>query len=245
MTGLPFFDERAVERVLCVAAHPDDLEYGASAAVARWRARGIDVSYLLLTAGEAGMRSRPPHEVAPLRAGEQRAACREVGVDDLVILNFPDGTLEAGLPVREAIAGAIRRTRPQVVLTQPWDLDVSWGLNHADHRAAGIATVDAIRDADNPWVFPGLREQGLEAWGTRWLLVAGAEPDHLIDVSGEPLEQAVRSLQAHREYLAEIGGDFDPRTMLEEVTAAAAAQAAPAARGSVTHALGVKAYRMG
>lgn len=149
-SALPFFDDRDVERVLCVVAHPDDMEYGASAAVARWRQRGIEVSYLLLTAGEAGMRSREPKEVGPLRAAEQRAACDVVGVQDLTILDLPDGLLEANPQVREHIARHIRRVRPDVVLTQPWELDVGWGLNHVDHRAAGLATVDAIRDADNP-----------------------------------------------------------------------------------------------
>src|SRR5699024_9474127 len=116
-------------------------------------ALGIKVSYLLLTAGEAGMRSRPPAEVGPLRAEEQRAACTAVGVEDLTILDLPDGTVEATLQTRRHIARQIRTARPEVVVTQPWELHVGWGLNQADHRAAGLATVDAVRDADNPWVF--------------------------------------------------------------------------------------------
>ena len=67
-------DCRSWERVLCVVAHPDDTEYGISAAVNAWTKSGIDVSYLLLTSGEAGMK-RDPAEVGPLRAEEQRAAC--------------------------------------------------------------------------------------------------------------------------------------------------------------------------
>ena len=166
MTTLPFFDDSGINRVLCIVAHPDDMEYGGSAAVARWTGMGIEVSYLLLTAGEAGMRSRDPEEVGPLRAQEQRQACHEVGVEDLQVLDFPDGMLEPTLELRRQIARQIRHVRPDAVVTQPWDLEVEWGLNHADHRAAGIATVDAIRDADNPWVFRELREdQGLEAWG--------------------------------------------------------------------------------
>ena len=241
---LPFFDDTDVERVLCVVAHPDDMEYGASAAVARWTSLGVRVSYLLLTAGEAGMRSRPPQEVGPLRAAEQRAACAAVGVEDLTILDLPDGTLEASLQTRKHITRHIRRTRPDVVITQPWELQVDWGLNHADHRAAGLATVDAMRDADNPWVFRELlTEEGLEPWGASWLLVPNSpEPDHLIDVSGEPLQQAVRSLEAHAQYLAELGGDFDPRAMLEEITTEAAKAGRPPQAES---ALAVRAYRMG
>ncbi len=242
MGTLPFFDDSGIRRVLCVVAHPDDMEYGASAAVARWTAQGISVSYLLLTAGEAGMRSMSPEEVAPLRTQEQRAACQEVGVQDLTVLGLPDGMLQPDLETRKHIARQIRKTRPDLVLTQPWELQVGWGLNHADHRAAGLATVDAVRDADNPWVFRELLEdEGLEPWGTDWLLVANAEPSHLIDVSGEPVERAIRSLQAHEAYLAGLGDHPDPREMIEGMTSAAAQHSADAA---ASHALGVAAYRM-
>lgn len=242
--ALPFFDDTEVQRVLCVVAHPDDMEYGGSAAAARWTALGIRVSYLLLTSGEAGMRSRPPEEVGPLRAAEQRAACAAVGVEDLSILDLPDGTLESCVETRRHIARHIRAAQPDVVLTQPWELHVDWGLNQADHRATGLATVDAVRDADNPWVFRELlTEEGLEPWGATWLLVPNSpHPDHLIDVSGEPLQQGIRSLAAHAEYLAELGGDFDPAAMLEEITSAAAERSRPP---QVDSALAVRAYRMG
>lgn len=242
MTSLPLFDDSAITRVLCVVAHPDDMEYGGSAAVARWTAKGIDVSYLLLTAGEAGMRSRRPEEVAPLRTEEQRRACQEVGVEDLTVLGLPDGMLQPDLQTRKAIARQIRRVRPDVVLTQPWDLQVEWGLNHADHRAAGLATIDAVRDADNPWVFRELLEgEGLEPWGTDWLLVANAGPDHLVDVSGDSKERAVRSLEAHEAYLAELGDHPAPRDMINEMTSTAAQLSD---EESVVHALGVQVYRM-
>src|SRR5699024_11856609 len=100
-----------------------------------------------LTAGEAGIRGRPPQEVGPLRAHEQRRACEIVGVDDLTILDLPDGLLEPDISLRRSITRHIRRLRPDAVMGQPWELEVPWGLNHVDHRAAGIATVDAIRDA--------------------------------------------------------------------------------------------------
>lgn len=147
---LPIYQDADLRRVLCVVAHPDDMEYGGSAAVARWTAQGAEVSYLLLTAGEAGMRSRDPEEAAEIRAEEQRRACELVGVSDLVILDLPDGTLEASLEARRQIARRIRQLRPEVVLTQTWELQVGWGLNHADHRATGLATLDAVRDATTP-----------------------------------------------------------------------------------------------
>ncbi|MBI4901490.1 MAG: PIG-L family deacetylase, partial [Actinobacteria bacterium] len=120
VASLPSFDE-PVERVLVIVAHPDDAEYGTSAAVATWTARGIEVAYLLLTAGDAGMQ-RPPEEAGPVRAVEQRNACAAVGVRDLTILDFPDGTLEYSLGLRRAIARQIRRFRPDVVVSGAGDL---------------------------------------------------------------------------------------------------------------------------
>lgn len=207
-------------RVLCVVAHPDDVEYGTSAAVAAWTARGIEVAYLLLTAGEAGMQ-RPPQETRAVRAGEQREACAAVGVADLTILNHPDGMLVYSLDLRRDITKQIRRFRPDVVITGSWEVEAPWGLNQADHRAAGLACLDAVRDADNMWVFPELAaEEGLAKWAVRWLLVSGdARPTHGVDVSGEPLERGIASLEAHRAYLADLSGHPTPRDLLTGFTA--------------------------
>lgn len=235
---LPAFPLDAVERVLVVVAHPDDAEYGLSAAVASWTRRGIAVSYLLLTSGEAGMQS-PPEEVGPLRAGEQRAACSEVGVDDLVILGFPDGVLEYSLDLRRAIARRIREVRPDVVVTAAWDVEVEWGLNQADHRAAGLACLDAVRDADNTWVFPELaREHDLPKWGARWLLVSGAEPTHAIEVQQADVDAAVRSLGAHEAYLALLPGHPRPEDFIPEILAEGGRAA------GVGHALAVRGYQL-
>lgn len=212
----------AFQRVLCVVAHPDDLEYGASAAIAEWTARGIEVAYLLLTSGEAGMQ-RPPSEVGPLRAREQRAACDVVGVSELQILNHPDGMLVYSLDLRRDIARAIRRFRPDVVLATSWEVEPGWGLNQADHRAAGLAALDAVRDADNTWVFPELaQDEGLAKWGATWLLVAGdSRPTHGVPVSPESVAKAVASLEAHAAYLADLPwhpapADFIPGILAEQ-----------------------------
>lgn len=208
------------QRVLCVVAHPDDVEYGTSAAVAAWTSRGVEVGYLLLTGGEAGMQ-RPPEEVRPLRAAEQRRACDVVGVHHLDVLDHADGTLVYGLDLRRDIARAIRRFKPDVVVTASWEVEFAGGLNQADHRVAGLATLDAIRDADNTWVFPELAAQeGLPKWAVRWLLVAADNrPTHGIDVTGEFLERGIASLEAHGEYLADIPGHPSPREMITGITA--------------------------
>lgn len=208
--------------MLCVVAHPDDLEYGTSAAVAEWTARGIEVAYLLLTSGEAGMQ-RPPAEVGPLRAKEQRAACDLVGVGELQILDHPDGMLVYSLDLRRDIARAIRRFRPDAVVTTSWEVEPGWGLNQADHRAAGLAAADAVRDADNTWVFPELaRDEGLPKWGASWLLVSGdSRPTHGVVVSPDAVAQAVASLAAHAAYLADLPwhpapADFIPGILAEQ-----------------------------
>lgn len=238
--ALDLFDDSGIRRVLCVVAHPDDMEYGASAAVAQWTARGVEVAYLLLTAGEAGIRDMDPTEVAPLRAEEQRRSCAIVGVEDLTILDLPDGLLQADLDTRRHIARQIRTFRPDAVMCTTWELEAPWGLNHVDHRATGLATVDAIRDADNPWLYRELlTEEGLEAWSTRWLLVTGAVSTHAIPLAEESVEKGIASLEAHEVYLAALPDHVPPREMISGITAAAGAAA------GLARALGVRAIQMG
>jgi LmbE family N-acetylglucosaminyl deacetylase len=220
MDLLPPLPDQDFRKVLCVVAHPDDVEYGTSSAVARWTAQGVEVAYLLLTRGEAGM-PNPPEETARLRRAEQEAACAEVGVTALEILEHPDGVLQPSLDLRRDIARAIRRHQPDVVVTGSWEVEFAAGLNQADHRVAGMATLDAIRDADNPWVFPELvDDEGLRPWRVRWFLVAGhTQPTHGVDVTGDPLARGVASLEAHREYLGAIEGHPPAATLIPMVAA--------------------------
>src|SRR2546423_12623140 len=152
---IPPFPDDAFRRVLCVVAHPDDVEYGISSAVAAWTARGVDVTYLLLTRGEAGMDSSPPERTAQLRVEEQIAGSRAVGVSEVEFLDYRDGVLEYGLGLRRDIARVIRRRQPDAVVVGSWAVEVGGMLNQADHRVAGLAAVDALRDARNP---PGFTE---------------------------------------------------------------------------------------
>lgn len=217
MTEIQLFDDSDINRVLCVVAHPDDMEYGGSAAVSKWTDEGKEVAYLLLTRGEAGIRDMSPEEVAPLRAEEQRRACNIVGVDDLEILDFPDGLLEPTHELRRAIARKIREFRPNAVVVTTFDLQVQWGLNHVDHRHAGVATVDAIRDADNPWVFTDLKDEGLEAWKADRLLINGAQPTHAVALTAEHVNRGVRSLEAHKVYLDALGDHPAPKDMIPSI----------------------------
>lgn len=203
--------------VLCIVAHPDDMEYGASGAVSSWTSRGISVTYALLTAGEAGM-AEPPEVVAPIRRSEQEAACACVGVDDLWILDHPDGMLVADLTLRRDVARLVRTIRPDVVVTANFDFEAYGGLNQADHRAAGLAVIDGVRDASNPWVFRELADDGLDAWSTRAILVTGhPDPTHAVPLEREHVDRAVRSLEAHESYLKHVTDHPIPAEFIPEI----------------------------
>src|SRR5699024_7564534 len=201
--ALARLDDSALTRVLVVVAHPDDAEYGTSAAVAMWTKRNIEVGYLLVTAGEAGMQ-RPPFEARKIRAAEQREACDIVGVEHLTILDFPDGLVEYGIELRKAIAREIRAFQPDVVVSGAGQLQVGWGLDHADHRAVGLATIDAVRDAGNQWLFIEQFHEGLTTWEAQTTLLTGTKPTHFVEVSQTGADKAVAALAAHRPYLADI-----------------------------------------
>ena len=195
------------DRGLCVVAHPDDLEYGVASAVARWTAQGKAVTYLLATRGEAGIQGRAPAEVGPLREAEEWASASVVGVRDVRFLDHRDGEVEGGLALRRDIATVIRAVRPHVVVTMSFDL--TWGgvaVNHADHRAVGIATLDAVRDAANQWTFP---DAGAAWDGVEGVYVnAAAAQSHYVDVT-DSLDRGVASLLEHRAYIDGLGGEFD------------------------------------
>jgi LmbE family N-acetylglucosaminyl deacetylase len=226
------------DRAVAVVAHPDDLEYGAAAAVARWTRQGKQVSYLLATRGEAGIAGIPPAEVAPLRVAEEEAGAALVGVTDVQFLDHVDGVVEYGLPLRRDLAAAFRRLRPEVVVTMSFDL--TWGeegpVNHADHRAVGLAVLDACRDAANEWVFP---DAGPRCDTIRDAYVIGSgTPTHFVDVT-DTIEAGIASLREHRAYIEGLGGDFDPDEFLRN----AAGYIGLAAE--VDYAVGLRRYPMG
>ena len=200
-------------RALAIVAHPDDMEYGAAAAVARWTSQGKDVRYLLVTRGEAGIATRPPEEVAPLREEEQRASCDAVGVRHLEFLDHPDGLVEASLGLRRDLAAAIRRHQPDVLLGISYR--DSWGgtsWNHADHRAVGVAMLDAARDAANPWVF---QDVGEACDPVEFVAFSGStHPTHAVDVT-DHLEAGIASLRKHAVYLEELGDPGGRDTILQ------------------------------
>jgi LmbE family N-acetylglucosaminyl deacetylase len=200
-------------RAVAVVAHPDDLEYGVASALARWTGQGKDVTYVLATSGEAGIDGMEPAEAGPLREEEERRSAAVVGVSRVDFLGHPDGAVEYGLALRRDLAAAFRSLRPDIVITANFDL--TWGeggaVNHADHRAVGLAVLDACRDAANRWFSPELGEpwQGIGAV----YVAASNPPTHYVDV-GDTLALGVASLQEHRAYIEGLGRDFDPEEFL-------------------------------
>lgn len=195
---------------LAVVAHPDDMEYGASSAVARWTGQGKRVTYLLVTRGEAGIDSMVPADVIPVRAAEQRASCAAVGVDTLEFLDHPDGLVEENQELRRELAAAIRCRRPDIVVGI--NHRDSWGgpsWNHADHRAVGRALLDAARDAGNRWLFADAGERHQVRF-----VAFGSSPEstHFVDVT-DTIDAGVASLACHELYLNAIGGQ-DPDAFL-------------------------------
>ncbi len=186
-------------RALAVVAHPDDLEYGASSAIARWTGQGKWVGYVMVTSGEAGIDGLPPDRAAALRQEEERRSAAVVGVDTVEFLARPDGLVEASIGLRRDLAEAIRRHRPEVLVSINYRPEWPGGLNHADHRAVGWALLDAARDAANRWLFPGA---GGAPWpGVRFAVFAGSSrATHAVDVTAT-LGAGVASLREHASYL--------------------------------------------
>jgi len=208
---------------LVVVAHPDDVEFGAAAAMARWTDQGKTVVYCMVTSGEAGIDGMTPEEAREVRIGEQIASARVVGVEAVEFLGMPDGIVEYGLPLRRAIAEVIRKHRPDIVITN--NFRESWGgtfPNQSDHIAVGRAAIDAVRDAGNRWVFAEQLTDGVEPWGDVRQVWAAASPNaaHGVDTT-DTFDRGVESLKAHKAYIDGLGGDwanFDAAEFLEGIS---------------------------
>ena len=190
------------DRVLVVAAHPDDIEFGAAGTVARWVSEGARVRYLVATRGDKGS-DDPDADLSELvarREAEQRAAAAELGVEAVDFLDEPDGQVEPSLRLRELVTRAIRGFRPEVVMTHdPTVLFVNneW-VNHPDHRAVGQATVDAVfPTARDPLNFREHLDEGLGPWKVAELYLWSTNEANLLVDIGATLERKVAALGRH------------------------------------------------
>jgi len=217
-------DETALpERVLVVAAHPDDVDFGAAGTVATWTSAGVAVSYCIVTDGAAG--SADPdidlESLAETRQGEQRKAAAEVGVDEVVFLGYPDGRLTVSMDLRRDLSRVIRQVRPERVVAQSPERNYERiRASHPDHLAAGEATLQAVYpDARNPFAHPELAAEGLEphAVGEVWLM-ASPRAAEFVDVTAS-IERKVAALRAHQ---SQIDDPERIETMIKSWTAATA-----------------------
>ncbi|MGI5351622.1 PIG-L deacetylase family protein [Streptomyces sp. CA-250714] len=210
-------------RALAIVAHPDDLEYGAAAAVAEWTAQGKEVTYVLATRGEAGIDTMEPGEAARVREAEQRASAQVVGVAEVEFLDHRDGVLEEGPALRRDIAAAIRRHRPELVITlnhhDTWGGGPGSPWNTPDHRALGRSVLDAVGDAGNRWIFSDqLEKDGVLPWsGVRWVAVTSSPTvTHAVRVGEEAARKGLASLLEHRAYIEALT-DEDPETYARSI----------------------------
>jgi len=188
-----------VQRALCVFAHPDDVDFGSGGTVAQWVEAGIEVAYLLVTRGDAGGFDATPRERMPsIREAEQRAAAAVLGVKEVEFLEgYSDGMVTPSLELRKEITAAIRRFRPDRILTSSplrrWDRIA--GPSHPDHLAVGEATTCAVYpESRNEFAHMDL---GLPPWTVREVWYnGGPAPDHAVDVT-DTFERKITALRAH------------------------------------------------
>lgn len=174
---------QTLERVMVIAAHPDDPEFGCAGTVLKWARAGRQITYVLLTSGDKGSRNPDlrPGQLAALREAEQRAAAADLGVQQVIFLRYPDGILENTLELRRQLAGLIRQHQPHIVMTiDPWR---HYQL-HPDHRAAGQAALDAVYAAREWYIFPEQLVDGVDPWRVQEVYLFWTDsPDYWEDIT--------------------------------------------------------------
>ena len=204
------------ERALVVTAHPDDVDFGAGGTIAQWTRSGIEVTYCIVTDGDAGGfdPGTPRSEIPRIRRAEQIAAAAVLGVSDVRYLGYRDGYLTASHDVRRDISRVIRQVRPERMLIQ--SPERNWEripASHPDHLAAGEAAIFAIYpDARNPFAHTTLLDdEELEAWTVHDVWVMGAPTSNTyVDVSAE-IDLKLAAILEHRSQVA------NPKEMTERV----------------------------
>jgi LmbE family N-acetylglucosaminyl deacetylase len=195
-------------RILVITAHPDDVDYGAGGTVGIWADEGAEITYGILTNGDAGGFDPlvPREDIPGIRQREQRAAASILGVQDVHFLGYPDGDLQVSHEVRKDISRLIRLVRPQRMLIQ--SPERNWQrlpASHPDHLAAGEASIRAIYpDARNPFAYPELMAEGLTDWIVPEVWVMGApHTNHVVDIT-DVFDRKVAAISAHESQVAHI-----------------------------------------
>jgi len=202
------------ERVLVVAAHPDDPEFGFGASIAKLADEGAEVYYCICTDGSQGGEdpSVPDERLSATRYEEQRAAAEVLGVRDVVFLGFRDGYLAANVELRRAITREIRRVKPDLVMTHAplRATSIPIGASHPDHLAVGEATLAAVYpDARNPRAYSELLAQGFEPHKVKEVWLPGFDgADVFIDATPY-MERKIQAIMCHVSQFADRPGMDD------------------------------------
>lgn len=204
-------------RAMAIVAHPDDIEFSCAGTLARWVKQGTEVCYVLCTSGDVGIDApgMTRDRAMEIREAEQREAAQIVGAKDVVFLREPDGMLQATLDLRKKLVREIRRFRPEVVICG--DPTVVWSgsdyINHPDHRAAALASIDAIFPAaGQPNLFEELEDEGLFAHKPRKVYVTVWDAgDTYVNIE-DTIDIKIEALKAHRSQMKE----WDPTELIRE-----------------------------
>ena len=196
-----------VRRILVVVAHPDDAEFGCGGSVARWVQEGREVFYCLATNGNRGSDdpAMTPERLAGIREAEQRAAARTLGVTEVGFLGYPDGELEDTREARRDVVRAIRRVRPDRIVTQNPFPSLNPYSGHRDHRHAGRLALDAVYPyARDRLHFPELLAEGWEPHKVREVYLVGHDdPDTVVDITGT-MSRKLDALRCHASQLRDF-----------------------------------------
>jgi LmbE family N-acetylglucosaminyl deacetylase len=196
----PLADDE-IKRILVVMAHPDDCDFGAGGTIAQWTAKGISVSYCIITNGDQGGEESdvPLEEMAKVRQREQRDAGAALGVSDITFLNHRDGWLVPTIELRKEIVREIRKSKPdRMVIQSPERNYERIFASHPDHLAAGETAIQAVYpDARNPYAFTDLKEAGFEPWRVKEVWITSSPtPNHFVDIT-DTFPKKIAALKAH------------------------------------------------
>ena len=215
--AVPVFSyDGSIKKALAVVAHPDDIDFGAAGTIATLTSLGVEVSYCLVTSGDAGgdASTHTKEERAKIREEEQTNAAKVLGVTDLHFLGWPDGEVEPTLELRKAISRVIRTVKPDLIICQ--SPERNWEriyASHPDHLAAGEATMRAVYpDTRNPHSFTELIEAGFEPHTVPQVWVMSAQPTMIVETTNV-IDKKIAALRCH---VSQVGHRDDLDTMLRE-----------------------------
>jgi len=203
--------EQTIQRVMGIFAHPDDPEFFAGATLARWAAKGTEVTIVVATSGDKG--SDDPEmtseRLREIREQEERNSTAVLGAKEVIFLRYPDGELRPSLGLRRDLTRLIRMKKPDLVITSdPTVFYRDSYINHPDHRAIGVSTLEAVFPAarDRLNFVELARDEGLQPHKVRLIYIAGSlEPTLSVDVT-DYLETKIDALREHKSQIKDMVG---------------------------------------